>query len=190
MSESNLKREFSQRDVKRMRDLITGNIGDRTQVQVGYEKQSNDYQEGDIWEADGKKWTIKNGIKQTVTKYDTLKRLVTLPLTCPNCGRPMKDNRYNKEMWAIHKTCFDCVIEYETKLRQQGKFEEYQRSILNANKDALLDETLEAIDAWANVKDTFVNEAGDVENWGGGAVDKEEVVRLKEYVQELKNKSI
>ena len=146
MSESNLKKEFSQRDVKRMRDLITGNIGDRTQVQVGYEKQSNDYQEGDIWEADGKKWTIKNGIKQTVTKYDTLKRLVTLPLTCPNCGRPMKDNRYNKEMWAIHKTCFDCVIEYETKLRQQGKFEEYQRNILNANKDALLDETLEAID--------------------------------------------
>lgn len=190
MSESNLKKEFSQRDVKRMRDLITGNIGDRTQVQVGYEKQSNDYQEGDIWESDGKKWTIKNGIKQTVTKYDTLKRLVTLPLTCPNCGRPMKDNRYNKEMWAIHKTCFDCVIEYETKLRQQGKFEEYQRNILNANKDALLDETLEAIDAWANVKDTFVNEAGDVENWGGGAVDKEEVARLKEYVQELKNKQI
>ena len=190
MSESNLKKEFSQRDVKRMRDLITGNFGDRTQVQIGYEKQSYDYQEGDVWEADGKQWTIKNGIKQTVTKYDNLKSLVNLPLTCPDCGRPMKVNRYNKEMWAIHKKCFNCVIEYETKLRQEGKFEEYQRNILNANKDALLDETLEAIDAWASVKDTFVNEAGDIENWGGGEVNKEEVVRLKEYVQELKNKSI
>ncbi len=190
MSENNLKKEFSQRDVQRMRNLITGDLGGKTQTQVGYEKHARTYQEGDIWEDNGKQWTIKNGIKQTVTKYDTLKRLVTLPLSCPNCGRAMKDNRYNKEMWAIHKTCFDCVIEYETKLSQEGKFEEYQRNILNANKDAVLDETLEAIDAWASVKDTFVNEAGDIENWGGGAVDRNEVAKLKEYVQELKSKTI
>ena len=69
MSESQLKKEFSQRDVKRMRNLITGNFGDRTQVQVGYEKQNQEYQEGDVWEDSGKTWTIKNGIKQTVTKY-------------------------------------------------------------------------------------------------------------------------
>lgn len=186
MSESNLKREFSQRDVKRMRDLITGNIGDRTQIQVGYEKQSRDYQEGDVWEADGKQWTIKNGIKQTVTKFDDLKRLIVMPLTCPECGKAMKVNQYNKEMWSIHKKCFDCVIEYETKLRLEGKFEEYQRNIMNANKDALLDETLDAIDAWANVQDTFVNEAGDIENWGGGAVSKEEVKELKQQIQDFK----
>jgi len=190
MSESNLKKEFSQRDVKRMRNLITGNMDDRTQVQVGYEKQIGDYKEGDVWEEKGRQWTIKNGIKQTITKYDNLKRLVTLPLSCPNCGRPIKNNRYNKEMWAIHKKCFDCVIEYETKLRQEGKFEEYQRNIMNANKDAVLDETLEAIEAWANVRDTFVNEAGDVENWGGGNINKEEVTKLKKHIQELKNKSI
>ncbi len=190
MSESNLKREFSQRDVKRMRDLITGNIGDRTQVQVGYEKQSHDYQEGDVWEADGKQWTIKNGIKQTVTKYDNLKRLVTMPLTCPNCGRAMKVNRYNKEMWAIHKTCFDCVIEFETKLRQEGKFEEYQRNIMNSNKDAYLDDIINAIDTWAEVKETYVNEAGDVENWAGGNVDKEEITRLKEHIKKLKEQQI
>ena len=124
MSESQLKKEFSQRDVKRMRDLITGNFDDRTQVQVGYEKHSKAYTEGDEWEESGKVWTIKNGIKQTVTKYDALKHLVVMPLTCPNCGRAMKINRYNKEMWGIHKKCFDCVIEYETKLRQEGKFED------------------------------------------------------------------
>jgi len=53
MSESQLKKEFSQRDVKRMRNLITGNFGDRTQVQVGYEKQNQEYQEGDVWEDSG-----------------------------------------------------------------------------------------------------------------------------------------
>jgi hypothetical protein len=190
MSESQLKKEFSQRDVKRMRDLITGNFGDRTQVQVGYEKQNQDHQEGDVWEVDGKTWTIKNGIKQTVTKYDNLKRMVTMPLACPNCGRHMKVHEYNKKMWAIHKTCFDCVIEYETKLRQEGKFEEYQKNIFNSNKDALLDETLEAIDDWASITSTFVNEAGDVESWGGGAVSKEEVQTLKDQIKELKKRSV
>lgn len=190
MSESQLKKEFSQRDVKRMRDLITGNFDDRTQVQVGYEKHSKTYTEGDEWEESGKVWTIKNGIKQTVTKYDALKHLVVMPLTCPNCGRAMKINRYNKEMWGIHKKCFDCVIEYETKLRQEGKFEEYQRNIMNANKDAVLDETLEAIDSWYAHKDSFVNEAGDVEAWGGGTVSKEEVQLLKQQIKELKKQSI
>lgn len=187
MSESNLKREFSQRDVKRMRDLITGNVGDRTQVQVGYEKQSHDHQEGDVWEDNGKVWTIKNGIKQTVTKYDALKRLVVLPLACPDCGRPMKVNEYNKKMWAIHQKCFDCVIEFETKLRQEGKFEEYQSNIMNANKDALLDDAIVAIDDWTNIKETFVNEAGDVEAWAGSGVSKEEIAKLKEQIKELKN---
>jgi len=187
MSESNLKREFSQRDVKRMRDLITGNIGDRTQVQVGYEKQTGDYQEGDVWEENGKKWTIKNGIKQTLTKFDKLKKLVIMPLSCPDCGRPMKDNRYNKEMWSIHKKCFDCVIEFETRLRQEGKFEEYQSNIMNANKDALLDDAINAIDNWTNIKETFVNEAGDVESWMGSGVDKQEIIKLKEQIKELKN---
>ena len=188
--DNNLKKEFSKRDVKRMRDLISGNIGDKTQVQVGYEKQSNDYTEGDVWEADGKQWTIKNGIKQTVTKYDALKQLVVLPLTCPECRKPMKADKYNKEMWAIHKKCFSCVIEHETKLRQEGKFEEYQRNIMNANKDAYLDDIINAIDTWADVKETYVNEAGDVENWAGGNVDKEEIAKLKEHIKKLKEQQI
>ena len=37
-NESTLKKEFSKRDVQRMRNLITGKSGDRTQIQAGYEK--------------------------------------------------------------------------------------------------------------------------------------------------------
>jgi len=43
MSETNLKKEFSQRDVQRMRNIITGNASGATGVQVGYSKQSQDY---------------------------------------------------------------------------------------------------------------------------------------------------
>ena len=33
--ENNLKKEFSRRDVQRMRNIITVNAGDRTQIQTG-----------------------------------------------------------------------------------------------------------------------------------------------------------
>ena len=109
MSENNLKKEFSKRDVQRMRNIITGNAGGSTGVQSGYTKQSQDYQEGDIWEENGKQWTIKNGLKQTVTKFDKLKQMVVLPLCCPSCNKPMPSNDYNKKMWSIHKMCFNCL---------------------------------------------------------------------------------
>ncbi len=51
MSESGqLKKEFGQRDVQRMRNIITGKTGDRTAIQSGYEKSKQEYKEGDIWE--------------------------------------------------------------------------------------------------------------------------------------------
>ena len=79
-----LKKEFNPRDVQRMRNIITGQTGDRTQIQTGWERNTQVHTEGDIWEENGKKWTIQNGIKQTVTKLDEIKKLVVLPLSCPN----------------------------------------------------------------------------------------------------------
>ena len=38
MSESQLNREFSKRDVQRMRNIVTGNTANRTRVQAGYER--------------------------------------------------------------------------------------------------------------------------------------------------------
>jgi len=43
MNENNLKKEFSKRDIQRMRNIITGNAGGSTGVQSGYTKQSQDY---------------------------------------------------------------------------------------------------------------------------------------------------
>jgi hypothetical protein len=81
--ETYLKKEFTSKEVNRMRNLITGKVGDKTQTLGGYEKKTNVYSEGDIWEEGGKSWTIKRGIKQSITKLDKLKQLVVLPLCCP-----------------------------------------------------------------------------------------------------------
>ena len=68
--ENVLKKEFKQKDVQRLRNLLTKKHGDKTTVGIGYSKQQEFHKEGDIWEEDGRKWTIKNGVKQNITKMD------------------------------------------------------------------------------------------------------------------------
>ena len=187
MNDTNLKKEFSKRDVQRMRNIITGNAGGATGVQIGYNKQQQDYQEGDVWEENSKQWTIKNGIKQTVTKHDKLRQLVTMPLACPVCHNSMKGNDLNKKMWNIHKMCFDCVIEMEAKIKLEGKWEEYESKMMNDNKNAMVDDFEQAFEDFINTKDgSYVTEAGDIEKWDGSG--KEQLLKYKEEALEYLKK--
>jgi hypothetical protein len=54
MSESQLQREFDERDLQRMRNIITGNTANATRIQTGYEKKNIERKEGDVWEENGK----------------------------------------------------------------------------------------------------------------------------------------
>ena len=189
MNDTNLKKEFSKRDVQRMRNIISGNAGSATGVQVGYSKQQQDYQEGDVWEENGKQWTIKNGIKQTVTRFDELKKIINLPLACPNCGKAIKSNSLNKKMWAIHGKCFDCVISYETELKRQGKFEEYANSLVTGGVKQYIRDLEDALlDLPNDQNETFVTEQGDVEKWAGKGLDINKLAEeVQEHIQKLKD---
>ena len=44
-----LKKEFKRKDVDRMRNLITGNVNDSSETQIGYTKKIVERKEGDIW---------------------------------------------------------------------------------------------------------------------------------------------
>ena len=189
MKESVLKKEFKPRDVARLRNLISGKTGEVTQLQAGWENQVEKHKEGDIWEQDGRKWTIKNGLKKTVTKLDAIKKLIIMPLTCPSCGGLMKVDIYNKKMWSIHQKCFDCVIKMESKIKREGKWKEYESNIMNSSKNAMLDDLEMALENWVEEKDTFVSESGEVEKWGGG--DKNAVYKeAKEQVAKLRKLDI
>ena len=75
MKDSILRKEFQKKDVERLRNLVKGKYGDKTTVGVGYNGQpKEEHQEGDIWESNGKTWTIKDGIKENITKLDNLKK--------------------------------------------------------------------------------------------------------------------
>lgn len=185
-----LKKEFTQRDVTRARNLLTGKTGDRTAIQTGYEKQTRDYKEGDVWEENGKAWTIKNGLRQTITKHDALRRLASLPLVCPNCANPMKITDLNKKMYAIHRECFECVIVRETQLKAQGKYEEYVSNIMNGNKNAMLTDLEQALDGWMQETNSFVSEDGVVEDWTKGKRDSTVYDEFKEAIKKAKEQEI
>jgi hypothetical protein len=186
-----LNKEFSEGDIQRMRNIISGNTGNSTKTQSGYNKIQVNYSEGDVWEENGKTWTIKNGLKQTVTKHDALKAMVEFPLTCPCCLKPMKDILLNRKMYHIHGTCFDCVIEMEHKLRMEGKYETYEKQMLNSNKNATIDDAEQGFDEFFTSKNnTFITEAGDIEKWNGGSIDPEVIKMIKDNIKRLRNLEI
>ena len=187
MSNTQLNKEFSERDIQRMRNIIGGNTASTTRIQTGYTQAQVKHVEGDIWEENKKTWTIKNGIKQTVTKHDALKAMVEFPLVCPCCNNPMKSTSLNKKMFTIHGTCFDCVVEMETKLKVEGKYEEYEKKMLNANKNTSVDDVEQMFDDYFNsTMDTFVTEDGDIEKWDGGSINPEFIKTVKDNIKRLR----
>ena len=175
-----LKKEFKRKDVQRARNLIMGNSGASTGTQIGYGKKTEDYKEGDIWTEGRKTWTIKNGIKQTVSKLDIIKKEVLMPLSCPCCGKIMK-KRLDKPNYKIHKKCHDCVVEFEHKLKIKGEYNKYKKNLIAKNSLDIVNE-IESylLDAINTSNSSFVSEDGVIEKWDGGINKKEWNQKIKE----------
>jgi len=186
MKDNVLKKEFSKRDVHRARNLVTGNTNARTTEGIGYTKKHEHHVEGDIWEENGRKWTIKNGLKQNITKMDRFKKMGKLPLFCPECGTLMKKHLDTKVFPAYQK-CFDCVVDYEAQLQKEGKSEEYFRGLRNQHIDSTIEEYKFFMEASLNESNkSFITERGDVEDWRGGLSKKDLKEKLNEGLEHLK----
>ena len=61
MEQSVLKKEFSKKDVQRMRNIIGGKTGDATQTLAGWENKHIDHTDGDVWEEGGAHILIIDG---------------------------------------------------------------------------------------------------------------------------------
>ena len=163
-----LKKEFKRKDVTRARNLLTGKSGASSETQVGYKKKRVDYKEGDVWVENKKTWTIKDGIKQTISKMDAIKKEIFMPLCCPKCSKVMKKH-LDKPNYKVHKMCFDCVIDFEAKLKIEGKYDNYIKNLRLKNSLTEIDEIENFFLDLANQSNEgFVSEKGEVERWVGG----------------------
>lgn len=83
----------------------------------GWTPQQVERKEGEVWEdVDGKKWTRKNGIIQSVTKLDGFKT----PWWCPKCNTPLNGIHLKAYKKAGH--CHECMLKEEMELKTSGKW--------------------------------------------------------------------
>jgi hypothetical protein len=187
MGESLLKKEFKSKDVNRARNLIKKDLSAKTTDGIGYTKTHVAYKEGDIWEESGRTWTIKNGIRQNITKLDGAKKALQTPLACTKCGGSMKHHLAQK-MYKIHKMCFNCVIDYEAELRKAGLYESYERNMMQGSMKAFARDIEQWVLDTLSETNSFVTEQGDLEDWNSNTeiFKKQLNNNLQEYLKHLK----
>lgn len=187
--ESLLKKEFKSKDVERVRNLVNKDFSAKTVAGVGYEKTQQFHEEGDVWQENGRTWTIKNGIKQNITKLDAAKKAMQIPLKCPKCGGSMKHHLAQK-MYKIHGFCFDpCTVEYEAELRKAGLYEQYEKRMMQGGLKAFLNDMEQFYLDQINAVDTFVTEQGDVEDWSNNnqKVKQQALNNLQDFLKHARN---
>lgn len=184
--ESLLKKEFRERDVNRARNLIKKDYSAKTAIGTGYTKKREVHAEGDVWEEDGRTWTIKNGIRQNITKLDKAKKAAQVPLACPKCGGPM-NHHLHKKMYKIHGFCFDCTVDYEAKLRRAGLYESYEKAMIQGSLKAWATDLQGYVNDFLDTSTTYVTEQGDVEDWKNNTAHQKETIlkNLEEYLDHV-----
>lgn len=121
---------------------------DATRIQVGWTPPKVERKEGEEWiDNDGKKWTVKNGIKQSISKLETAKT----PWFCPRCSKAMP-HRLDTKMWRMRGFCMDCAWKEETEMKRLGTWEAFEKKKLTENLiDYLKDKLAELQDAHDNI---------------------------------------
>ena len=184
--DSLLKKDFKGSDLQRIRNLVKKEYNNKTKILTGYTKEYTVHKEGDIWEENEKKWTIKDGVKQNVTKLDSIKSLARIPLTCPKCNGPLS-HHLDIKMYKIHRMCFTCTVQYEDQLKIAGLYEAYEKSMMQENAKSFIKDLEEYIKNSSEESSTFITEQGDVEEWNHNKEKHKENInrKLKEYIEHV-----
>lgn len=136
--------------------------GERPFVQVGYTGNTTKYRkDGEKWtDTKGIEWERKNGqnVRLTKTQGDFIRGLIKQ--TC-KCGQDIRwGSKFDSKFFNRTGLCEKCLIDYETKLRIVGVYEDYERYKLISYELGFIR------DAKSKVEEVIKfcsNDAGDVE---------------------------
>ncbi len=149
-----------------------------------------EHKEGDVWEESGKTWTIKNGVKKTVSKMESFRKEIITPLACPKCTTNMR-SPVHQWAWNTYKMCFNCVVDMEHEITKAGKLEEYTKALYKANMESFYGDLEQFIGEFSKEKTHVFTEDGVKENWvdnTGKVVEKigqEELNQLKTKIDSI-----
>ena len=156
----------NERQNKVLCDLIKGKAPEK-RVMVGYEGNKEPAKHGDI-----------------ISPLSEVMQEARMPRFCRACKKTMKI-KLDDKMWRLFGHCFDCQIKIETKLRIEGKYEEWEKNKVNSNQKAYLEDLLVSLDEWRNTKIEFQEQVGvqDIE------IEKEKWIQSQEKTKEMADKA-
>ena len=95
--------------------------------------------EGEVWhDNEGKKWTLKKGIKQSISPLQDAKT----PWWCPQCGKTM--DKIDVKTFRATTKCYDCVAKEESRLKMDGEWDNWkEQRVLENQIDWLKDRIVE-----------------------------------------------
>jgi hypothetical protein len=69
--------------------------------------------------------------------------------------------------------------------------EEYEKKMINNNKNAMVDDFEAAMEEFYKSKnESYITEQGDIESWKGGKINEEEIKQIKNYIKKLRETKI
>jgi hypothetical protein len=156
------------KNIRRIANILSGDFRGKAKTSVGYSKVQEDHKEGDVWEENGKTWTIKNGVTKTVSKLSRIRTYAKVPFAC-ECGQTLR-HMLDKKAYTNKGKCYTCLLKEETKYRVDGTFKKYSEDKRKANIESWMkDAEIEYKDMLENIdSQSFVTEDGHIEDWGKG----------------------
>ena len=186
-----MRKGLAKDKVQRMRNLVSGNYGDKTKIQTGFVDTKVVYVEGDVWESKGKTWTIKNGIRQTINKLDEARKAIRVPLACPKCKDPRMTKPAYKQIYKRYGFCPNCLAKFEKQLRKDGLYEDYVSKVNKSSNESWIRQMTGEYQDWLDSRDSdgYITESGDIEGWSGGeskeSLEAKFVIRQEEVKKRL-----
>ena len=83
--------------------------------------------------------------------------------------------------------CYDCVIEYEGKLRVAGLYDRYEKAMVHGGLRAFAKDLEQYILDELSSSNVYVTEQGDVEDWNGNDKANQRMLQnVKEIVEHIR----
>ena len=171
------KSKEAERQNKALQDIISGREHEKDYVQVGYEgKQEN------------------LGGKTRKSELTDIMSEVRMPWFCPKCKKVMK-TKLDEKFWRVEGHCFSCQVEFENKLRIEGKFEDYANRKMLENQKAQLKDLEQSLDDFEKTdgKKTWYNNVGvntpmlEEDKWEMGKEKFDETIQeARDFIREKK----
>ena len=184
-------KKIKESKVQRMRNLVTGDYTAKTKKRSGYKKYKNKHKEGDVWEENGKTWTVKNGIKQNIVKLKEAREYSKIPLNCPKCNTKMNKSQH-KLMYQHYGHCLFCQTEEEAKMRSEGKYDLWVVNNVHKNFKSWKQQKQEQFNRWFDEIESknYITEAGEIEDWVGlSSQAKEDIInRFEKFISDEESK--